>query len=128
MNTKSLFSLCLVTIAMTVGVISAQGLGTHAHANPIQDGSDSKAMPTAGASTTPPQEMKLETATFGAGCFWCVEAVFQKLKGVEAVESGYMGGHTPNPTYKQICTGDTGHAEIIPVSYTHLTLPTKRIV
>lgn len=56
-------------------------------------------------------------ATFGAGCFWCVEAVFQKLKGVEKVESGYMGGQTKNPTYKDVCTGQTGHAEVCQITY-----------
>jgi len=58
-----------------------------------------------------------ELATFGAGCFWCVEAVFQELQGVLAVESGYAGGHVVNPTYKQICTGTTGHAEVIQVKF-----------
>ncbi|MCS6821849.1 MAG: peptide-methionine (S)-S-oxide reductase MsrA [Microscillaceae bacterium] len=56
-------------------------------------------------------------ATFGAGCFWCVEAVFQRLEGVEAVYSGYMGGHVENPTYKQVCTGTTGHAEVCRIVY-----------
>ena len=60
---------------------------------------------------------KMETATFGAGCFWCVEAVFTELKGVSSVKSGYMGGHTLNPTYKDICTGTTGHAEVIQIEY-----------
>ncbi|WP_394996271.1 peptide-methionine (S)-S-oxide reductase MsrA [Emticicia sp.] len=69
--------------------------------------------------------VKLETspavtssiATFGAGCFWCVEAVFQKLKGVDKVESGYMGGKTKNPTYKDVCSGQTGHAEVCQITY-----------
>jgi len=56
--------------------------------------------------------MNLDTATFGAGCFWCVEAVFQDLKGVAKVESGYAGGFTANPTYKEVCSGATGHAEV----------------
>jgi peptide-methionine (S)-S-oxide reductase len=56
-------------------------------------------------------------ATFGAGCFWCTEAVFQQLKGVYAVISGYSGGHLQNPTYKQICTGLTGHAEVVQIAY-----------
>ncbi|MFN4989697.1 MAG: peptide-methionine (S)-S-oxide reductase, partial [Ignavibacteria bacterium] len=51
-------------------------------------------------------------ATFGAGCFWCVEAIFQDLKGVYSVESGYMGGDTQDPTYKEVCSGTTGHAEV----------------
>ena len=62
-------------------------------------------------------EKKLDTATFGAGCFWCTEAQFQQLKGVEKVESGYSGGVTENPTYKQICTGQTGHAEVTNIYY-----------
>jgi peptide-methionine (S)-S-oxide reductase len=58
-----------------------------------------------------------ETIVLGGGCFWCVEAVFDDLKGVSAVESGYMGGRTANPTYEDICTGETGHAEVIRVSF-----------
>ena len=58
-----------------------------------------------------------ELATFGAGCFWCVEAVFQRLRGVKKVTSGYMGGHTKNPTYKEICTGTSGHAEVAQITY-----------
>ena len=54
----------------------------------------------------------LDTAVLGAGCFWCIEAVFLSLKGVESVESGYCGGQLENPTYKDICTGLTGHAEV----------------
>lgn len=59
----------------------------------------------------------LETATFGAGCFWCVEAIFQELDGVEKVASGYSGGNRPNPTYEQVCSGATGYAEVIQVYY-----------
>ncbi|HEV3385190.1 MAG TPA: peptide-methionine (S)-S-oxide reductase MsrA [Gemmata sp.] len=59
----------------------------------------------------------LETATFGSGCFWCTEAVFQQLKGVQAVMSGYSGGSVENPTYQEICTGMTGHAEVIQVTF-----------
>lgn len=58
-----------------------------------------------------------QKATFGAGCFWCVEAVFQRLRGVESVISGYTGGETKNPTYKQVCTGNTGHAEVIQITF-----------
>jgi peptide-methionine (S)-S-oxide reductase len=58
-----------------------------------------------------------EVATLGAGCFWCVEAVFDDLKGVISVESGYMGGQTLNPTYEDICNGDTGHAEVVQVTF-----------
>jgi len=58
-----------------------------------------------------------DTAVFGAGCFWCVEAVFQRLKGVELVESGYTGGTTKNPTYKEVCSGNTGHAEVARITF-----------
>lgn len=58
-----------------------------------------------------------ELATFGAGCFWCVEAVFQRLEGVEKVESGYAGGTVENPTYKQVCTGSTNHAEVLRIVF-----------
>ncbi len=54
---------------------------------------------------------------FGGGCFWCLEAVFTRLEGVESVESGYMGGHVANPTYQQVCTNTTGHAEVVRISY-----------
>ena len=60
---------------------------------------------------------ELNEATFGAGCFWCIEAVFQELKGVESVASGYSGGHVINPTYKQVTTGTTGHAEVARILY-----------
>ncbi|NKQ38179.1 MAG: peptide-methionine (S)-S-oxide reductase MsrA [Methanosarcinales archaeon] len=60
---------------------------------------------------------KQELATFGGGCFWCTEAIFQELKGVHSVESGYAGGQTKNPTYADICTGTTGHAEVIQITY-----------
>ncbi|MBL8382533.1 MAG: peptide-methionine (S)-S-oxide reductase MsrA [Burkholderiales bacterium] len=59
----------------------------------------------------------LETATLGGGCFWCIEAVFDDLKGVHAVESGYMGGRTAAPTYEEVCGGDTGHAEVVRVAF-----------
>lgn len=59
-----------------------------------------------------PENAKTDTATLGAGCFWCVEAVFQELKGVYIVESGYSGGHVENPTYREVCNKTTGHAEV----------------
>ena len=60
---------------------------------------------------------QLETATFGAGCFWCVEAVFQDLRGVDRVVSGYAGGTVENPTYEQVCTKTTGHAEVVQIHF-----------
>jgi peptide-methionine (S)-S-oxide reductase len=59
----------------------------------------------------------METATLAGGCFWCLEAVYDELEGVQSVESGYMGGKTANPTYADICTGRTGHAEVVQVHY-----------
>lgn len=59
----------------------------------------------------------MDTITLGAGCFWCVEAIFQDIKGVESVVSGYSGGNIKNPSYKEICTGRTGHAEVCQISY-----------
>ena len=58
-----------------------------------------------------------EVATFGGGCFWCTEAVFQSVSGVVSVTAGFMGGHVKNATYKQVCGGDTGHAEVVQVRY-----------
>jgi peptide-methionine (S)-S-oxide reductase len=58
-----------------------------------------------------------EVATFGAGCFWCTEAVFRRVKGVESVVSGYSGGAVPSPTYEQVCAGTTGHAEVVQVTF-----------
>lgn len=77
----------------------------------VQDEKEKKKQPTNKGA------QKLETATFGAGCFWCVEAVFKEVKGVESVESGYSNGTIPNPTYRQVCTGTTGHAEVIRIKY-----------
>lgn len=60
---------------------------------------------------------KTEIATLGGGCFWCLEAVYQEMEGVLSVQSGYMGGHTRQPTYQQVCTGTTGHAEVVQVTF-----------
>lgn len=59
----------------------------------------------------------LALATFGGGCFWCIEAVFERLKGVERVISGYAGGEVPNPSYEQVCGGKTGHAEVVQIAF-----------
>ena len=79
-----------------------------------EDSTDTEAL---NKTTTLGELCETEQATFGAGCFWCVEAVFESLDGVETVVSGYMGGATPNPTYEAICTGMTGHAEVVHISY-----------
>ena len=61
--------------------------------------------------------MSKEIATLAGGCFWCLEAVYDEVKGVDAVESGYMGGKNADPTYEQVCGGQTGHAEVIQISF-----------
>ena len=61
--------------------------------------------------------MAMQTAILGGGCFWCTEAVYQQINGVASVESGYTGGKIPNPTYEQICTGKTGHAEVVKLAF-----------
>lgn len=67
--------------------------------------------------TTTGNDDSYETAVFGAGCFWCVEAIYQRVNGVVAVESGYAGGHVENPTYNQVVSGKTGHAEVAKVTF-----------
>ncbi len=63
------------------------------------------------------QNAHLETATLGGGCFWCQEAIYDELKGVDKVESGYAGGPDPNPSYQQVCSGTSGHAEVVQVTF-----------
>ena len=65
----------------------------------------------------PDTEHEHKVATLAGGCFWCLEAVYEQLKGVERVESGYAGGHVPNPTYRQVTSGTTGHAEVVQITY-----------
>jgi len=72
--------------------------------------------------------MAQESAVFGGGCFWCTEAVFKMLKGVVSVEPGYAGGTTPNPTYEQICTGTTGHAEVIKIDFDPALIPYETLM
>jgi peptide-methionine (S)-S-oxide reductase len=69
-----------------------------------------------------------EIATLAGGCFWCLEAVFDNLKGVESVESGYMGGRSENPTYKEVCGGDTGHAEVVRIGFDPKQVSFKEIL
>src|SRR6187397_2460887 len=67
-------------------------------------------------------------ATFGGGCFWCTEAEFQKLPGIKSIVSGYSGGTTENPTYEQVCTGNTGHAEVIQIEYDPAKVSYERLI
>jgi peptide-methionine (S)-S-oxide reductase len=97
----------LLTMILTASILTAQNTSTV----------KGKAM-----------EPKLEVVTLGAGCFWCVEAVYQRLEGVEKVESGYSGGTVKNPTYEQVCTGKTGHAEVIQVTFDPQKIPFKELL
>jgi peptide-methionine (S)-S-oxide reductase len=67
-------------------------------------------------------------ATIGGGCFWCIEAVYDELTGVEDVVSGYAGGHVPNPTYKQVCTEQTGHAEVVQITFDNMVISYRDIL
>ena len=69
-----------------------------------------------------------EIATLAGGCFWCLEAVYDGMKGVESVESGYMGGRTPDPTYEQVCGGDTGHAEVVRITFDPAAVTFKELL
>ncbi len=69
-----------------------------------------------------------ETATLGGGCFWCLEAVYDNLQGVSAVESGYSNGNVVNPTYRQVCNGDTGHAEVVRVTFDPAVISFREIL
>ena len=71
---------------------------------------------------------KLESATLGGGCFWCLEAVFSRLEGVKSVTPGYAGGNSQNPTYEQVCTGETGHAEVVRIDYDPKTISYETLI
>jgi peptide-methionine (S)-S-oxide reductase len=71
---------------------------------------------------------KLDTATFGSGCFWCTEAIFERVKGVHKVISGYSGGTTENPSYEQVCTGKTGHAEVCQIIFDPSVVPYEELL
>lgn len=80
------------------------------------------------STTTMDANAKLDTITFGGGCFWCTEAIFQRLNGVISVESGYSGGKVKNPSYKEVCTGMTGHAECTQIVYDANKIPLAEIL
>jgi peptide methionine sulfoxide reductase msrA/msrB len=103
------FGMLIFAIFFGVGAfasMSISGNETRGGENPVFKGESSL-----------PGSDDLETATFGNGCFWCTEALFAQLKGVDKVTSGYSGGHTKDPTYKEVCNGETGHAEVVQVVY-----------
>lgn len=94
-----------------------------------QDAKDSATAPQPSSEKpTAQEEKKLETITLGSGCFWCTEAVFQRIKGIETAKSGYSGGHVKNPTYKAVCNGETGHAEVIQITYDPAVASTRQVI
>jgi peptide-methionine (S)-S-oxide reductase len=81
-----------------------------------------------GKNTLNDSQRGMEVATLGGGCFWCTEAVFDELKGVEKVESGYSGGTAANPTYRHVCTGTTGHAEVVNITFDPKVISLKELL
>lgn len=104
MSFATLSRRALLLLLGTGALAAASGCGPQASADPI---------PVQTVKAPPGREI----ATLGAGCFWCVEAIFLELKGVDKVVSGYSGGNVPNPTYEQVCTGATGHAEAVQITF-----------
>jgi peptide-methionine (S)-S-oxide reductase len=115
---QALSALALLLAAIAIpGVLAMSALRSTDSPSPADTEklATASAIPQPAAPDAAPAEKAL--ATFGSGCFWCTEAVFQQLKGVERVVSGYSGGTSQNPSYEDICTGATGHAEVIQVTY-----------
>ena len=81
-----------------------------------------------GVPGQPTGHAAMEKATFGAGCFWCVEAVFEQLDGVTSVQAGYAGGHVKDPTYEQVCAGTTGHAEVAQITFDPNTISYEKLL
>ena len=106
-------SMIITTCLLLTSLIGCQTPVTQIDNFPAPDTS----APSADAENNTGGTKKVETATFGGGCFWCTEAVFQQLKGVKSVKSGYMGGHVENPTYEQVCRKQTGHVEVIQIEF-----------
>ena len=115
----------LITIALVWVALCSVGLAGAAHAAEPAERHE----PTKGASPmNDPKPAATKDATFGGGCFWCTEAVFQQIDGVSKVESGYSGGKVPDPTYEAVCTGTTGHAECIQITYDPAKVPFEKLL
>jgi len=102
-------SLALLMLVVTLSCHRSNPTMNSARRNPEQHNSEQPIPPKAVANS--------EQAIFAGGCFWCMEPAFEKIEGVSSVESGYAGGHVENPTYEQVCSGSTGHAEVIRVTF-----------
>lgn len=112
---RTLIPLCLLLLAAAGLASCLRDTTAPADARPAADAPSTPAAPAARPPEQPPATMAI--ATFGNGCFWCTEAVFEQLRGVTRVTSGYTGGSVDKPTYKQVCNGDTGHAEALRIEY-----------
>jgi peptide-methionine (S)-S-oxide reductase len=106
--------------SMALAVVLCSVPGVRANGSP--------ATPQQEESSVSPDTQPTEVATFGAGCFWCVEAVFEELRGVISVESGYSGGSIANPTYEQVCSGTTGHAEVCRITFDPSVISYKELL
>lgn len=119
LNQPQYYLLLLTVCIFAVGCNESKPVSI-AEAKTMTDNPSDETTPTAPAKGDSPSETieaKQEIATFGAGCFWCVEAVFEELEGVVSVESGYTGGHVVNPTYEEVCGKRTGHAEVCRITF-----------
>ncbi|MFT3935217.1 MAG: peptide-methionine (S)-S-oxide reductase MsrA [Chitinophagaceae bacterium] len=103
----------LVLISSVTGLLSLAACNSNLNPNKTMSSLTNPATPVDNIDAS----IKTDTATFGTGCFWCTEAVFQELEGVLKVTSGYSGGHVANPTYEQVCEKNTGHAEVVQIVY-----------
>jgi peptide-methionine (S)-S-oxide reductase len=116
--------------AISLGIAAVLGLVGEA---PAQDqaGSaqaQSQEETTAGSKKADAPAIETATATFGGGCFWSIEATFERIRGVKSVVSGYAGGHVPYPSYEMVCTGMTGHAEVVQIEYDPKVVPYERLL
>lgn len=124
-----LFRVLAVSVVTCVGLTSLAGAQTEKKPSvpgPAEEGALSKAKPPMSDEKSaevksdkdqPETPARLARATFGGGCFWCLEAVFERIPGVKSVVSGYAGGEHPRPNYELVCTGETGHAEVVQIAY-----------
>lgn len=117
MKSTVLFILLLVLSGGVLLWLGGFGSSASGIAAPLDTNAKKTTNATLKQSGNSMSDANLQKATFGGGCFWCTEAVFERVKGVHDVVSGYAGGHVENPTYRQVTTGDTGHAEVIQVTY-----------
>lgn len=123
-RSRLLFSLTVVTCLLFSGCsspIQPPSMGDNATLQPASESAVDTAATEGDKNEKSPTgeglEVRMETATFGNGCYWCTEAVFQRVEGVQEVVSGFSGGHIDNPSYEAVCTGTTGHAEVLQIKF-----------